>query len=701
MLPRKLTLIAALLALLLPLVSQAQPGKPLTADMLFAWTWVADPQIHPDGSLIAYVRITADKRKDNYRSAIWFIRPDGSGHRQLTGGHARDFAPRWSPEGQRLAFLSTRRGKPQIFILDLEQGGEARQLTHQEKGAGNPAWSPDGGSIAFTSFVPKDNPDNDVAMPAKPEGAEWAAPPKVTTRLHYRHDARGYLPNGFTHIFVIPAKGGPQGAPRAHEARQLTSGDYDHGAPRWSADGTALIFSAVRTPNPDWDINDPEIFSVSVRTGRIQQLTDHRGPDRNPRVSPDGRFIAFSGYDEHWNSYSLPQLYVMNADGSNLRMLTADWDQSVGGGVYSDAYAPFGGRQTMQWAPDSSGIYFLSGHHGSSNLYFASLEGSLRPITRGAHDLRSFSLAPNGSVAGILSTITRPYDLCSFTLENRQPRWLTALNAHLLRERKLYTREMFWYDSFDGRKMQAWLWKPADFDPSKKYPLLLQIHGGPHAMYGEAFAHEYALQASQGYLVLFPNPRGSSGYGQEFGNIIQYAYPGEDYRDLMVGVDELLKRGYVDATRLGVIGGSGGGVLSSWTIGQTQRFAAAVVQRPVINWYSWAGTSDIGYSATRRWFRKPPWEDQEDYMRRSPISYVGNVTTATLVFHSEEDYRCPIDQGAQYYTALKVRQVDAKLVQMPGESHSLRIIGRPSHRIARLLHIMKWLDDHLHPAPAN
>lgn len=690
---KKLTIFAALLTFLFPAFCHAQQSRPLTAEMLFDWTWLADPQIAPDGSVIAYVKITADKMKDNYRASIWLIQPDGSGDRQVTDGTARDYSPRWSPDGKRLAFISTRRDKPQIFILDLEKGGEARQLTNEEKGAGNPAWSPDGQFIAFTSFVPKPDPEHEIIKALKPEKAEWAPPAKIFTRLHYRSDGRGYLPNGFTHIFVIPAEGG--------ESQQVTQGDYDHSAPSWSADGKSLIFSAVRTANPDWDINDPEIYSVEIATGQIRQLTDHRGPDRSPLVSPDGRFIAYTGFDEHWYSYNVPKLYVMNTDGANPRMLTAGWDHSVGGGVYTDASAPLGGGEQMQWAADSSGVYFLSGDRGSTNLVFAPLEGKIRAITEGEHDLRAFSLAANGIIAGVRSTITRPYDLCSFTLENPEPRWLTAVNAHLLEKRKLYNREMFWYKSFDGRMIQAWLWKPADFAPTKKYPLLLQIHGGPHAMYGEAFAHEYALQASQGYLVLFPNPRGSSGYGQEFGNIIQYHYPGDDYRDLMLAVDEVVKRGYVDESRMGVIGGSGGGVLTSWTIGHTQRFAAAVVQRPVINWHSWVGSSDIGYSAMRRWFRQPPWEDAQDYIQRSPITYVGNVTTPTLVFHSEEDYRCPIDQGGQYYVALKVRNVEAKLVQMPEESHGLRSRGRPSHRIARLLHIMHWLDTHLKPPPAN
>ncbi|HYE66043.1 MAG TPA: S9 family peptidase, partial [Pyrinomonadaceae bacterium] len=585
----------ALLVLALAVSVWADDRDRLTVDLFLNWEYVSSPQISPDGSQIVYTRRWTDKVNDKYEDEIWIINTDGSKNRFLVKGSS----PQWSPDGKRLAYIAP--GQPtgaQIFVKWMDTAEET-QLTHLERAPSNIRWSPDGKRIAFNMLVAA-KPGLKINMPPKPDGAKWVEPPRVIDRLNYRADNLGFRPDGFLHIFIIPDTGGTP--------RQITDGDYNHAAPEWMPDSQTIVFSGVRKADAEYLRGGSEIYAASIKGGGIRALTDRHGPDVEPTVSPDGRLIAYTGYDQTDNTYTVSKLYVMNADGGNKRLLSGDFDRS-----------PFG----LQWAPDSSGIYFTTEDRGTNNLFLMPLKGGgAQQITKGDHQLLTTSLSRKGLAAGILSDPNEPGDVVVFGLRQPEPRKLTGVNDDLLEGRKLGRVEEVWYDSVGGKKIQGWVVKPPDFDPSKQYPLLLYIHGGPHIMYGVGFNFEFQNHAAEGYVILYTNPRGSSGYGQEFGNAINNNYPGEDYDDLMKGVDEVIKKGFVDERNLFVCGGSGGGVLTSWIVGHTDRFAAAVSMKPVINWYSFVGTtdgSDWYYN-----FKKLPWEDPTEHLRRSPITYVGN-----------------------------------------------------------------------------
>ena len=632
----------------------------LTIDLYLDWEYMSSPQISPDGTQIVYVRRITDKINDKFESHIWIINFDGSRNRQLIKGSS----PCWSPDGKRLAYISSVDDLSQIFVRWMDTG-EATQITHLDQSPGNIAWSPDGEKIAFTMLVPL-SPPSWIKMPPRPKGAKWADPAMVVDRLSYRNDGRGNRPLGFSHIFSVPATGGTP--------RQLTNGDYDHGAPQWSPDGQTIIFSATRKPDAEYLPGGSEVYALSVKDGQIRALTDRDGPDSNPQVSPDGRFIAYTGYDQKNYSYHVSKLYVMDFDGQNKRLLSEKLDRSIGGVI---------------WAPDSSGVYFDVDDRGTSNIHFAPVSGAIRQITKGTHMLSSLSLASNNWAVGVLSAPWEPGDLVAFSLKQPTPKKITAVNDDLLEGIKLGEVEEVWYKSFDDKPVQGWIIKPPDFNPEKKYPLILYIHGGPHAMYSVAFDFEFQNHAAHDYVVLYTNPRGSTGYGEEFGNAIWYSYPGDDYHDLMKGVDAILQKGYIDEENLFVCGGSGGGVLTSWIVGHTQRFRAAVVMKPVTNWYSFVGTTDGAHWYRR--FREMPWENPQEYLERSPIAYAGNVTTPTMVLTGELDLRCPMEQTEQYYRALKIQKKETVMVRIPGEYHGIG--GRnPTHKIAQILYLRQWFE---------
>ncbi|HVF88717.1 MAG TPA: S9 family peptidase, partial [Blastocatellia bacterium] len=604
-----------MLAAALTASAWANGKERLTLDLYLDWEYVTSPQISPDGSQIVYARRWTDKVNDKFETDLWIMSADGSKNRFLTKGSS----PQWSPDGKRLAYVAP--GQPrgaQVFVKWMETGEET-QLTRLEGSPSNLQWSPDGRKIAFNMFAPA-KPAFTIKMPPRPEGAKWVEPPKVIDRLNYRADGSGFRPEGFNHIYVIPESGGTP--------RQLTDGDYNHGSPEWTPDSQTIVFSGVRQPEAEYLRGAGDIYSVSAAGGPIRALTDRKGPDGDPTISPDGRWIAYTGYDQTEDTYTVSKLYVMGIDGSGKRLLTGEFDR-----------AP----DPVAWAGDSSGIYFTTEDRGTNNLYFVSAKGGApRQISKGNHQLNISSMAKSGTMAGVLTNPNEPGDVVVLSSSQGTPKKLTDVNGDLLEGRKLGDVEEIWYDSVGGKKIQGWVVKPPDFDPSKKYPLILYIHGGPHSMYGVGFNFEFHNHAAEGYLVLYTNPRGSTGYGQEFGNAINNNYPGDDYTDLMNGVDTVIKKGYVDERNLFVTGGSGGGVLTAWIVGHTDRFAAAVSMKPVINWYSFVGTTD-GASWYYN-FKKLPWEDPEEHLRRSPITYVGKVKTPTMLMTGELDLRTPMEQ---------------------------------------------------------
>jgi dipeptidyl aminopeptidase/acylaminoacyl peptidase len=664
-----------------------EPKKPLQPMDVFRIQYADDPQIalHPearagvgaDRRRIVYVRHFFDVMKDRHRSNLWILNTDGHGHEALTTGNQSDSTPRWSPDGNRLLFLSDMGGSVQLYVRWLDSGRTAK-LTDLTSPPLFPAWSPDGRHIAYAAFVAE--PVKPYAdMPAKPEGAEWAAPFKTTNKLTYRHDGGGYVKDGHWHIFVISSEGGA--------ARQLTEGPFDHpdgDSLSWTADGKAILFAANRRTEGEYDPLDTEIFEVSVADRTIKALTDRRGPDTHPVASPDGKWIAYLGFDDRQQGHQNTRLSLMDRAGRNVRVLTDKLDRSVSSPIWDD---------------DSTGLFFLYDDMGQTRIGRVSIDGQLtsplatdvggtsisRPYASG-----SFSVH-KGRIVFTLTRPTHPADI-AVNVDGKTQR-LTHLNEELFADRSVSdAEEIRWKSSQDGKDIQGWLLKPPGFDPKKKYPLILEIHGGPFANYGERFALEPQLYAAAGYVVLYANPRGSTGYGEEFGNLIHHAYPGHDYDDLMSGVDAVVKKGYIDEKNQFVTGGSGGGVLTCWIVGKTKRFRAAAATYPVINWESWVLTTDMTSFGVRNWFPGPPWEHAEHYRQRSPLSLVGNVVTPTLLMTGEEDYRTPISDTEQYYKALKLRKIDTMLVRVPGASHN--VSARPSHLIAKTATILKWFETH-------
>ena len=677
----------------------AENKRPIAETDLYAFRWIAAPQISPDGSRIVYTLVTVNAKHDNYDTSLWIIPVAGGAARQISSG-PRDSGARWSPDGRMLAFQRAPEQKdkdgklqpPQIYLLSME-GGEARPLTDLPKGAGAPAWAPDGHAIAFLSGTlprdsekKKDDEESDV---------------RVIVKAAYRMNGEGYYePDRHNHIWTVAVPEIPAGV---QKAKQVTSGDFNESDIVWSRDGSKLYFTSNRVTEPYYEPPHDEIYSVAAAGGEITKIAAIEGTIGALSLSPDGRRMAFVGSINHGpdmpqRSYSQPDLFVTALDaGSTPRNSTTAYDFDIGGGVGGDQAPPRGsGPSKPYWTADGRAIIVDSAEEGRANLVRVDAEtGKVEPFTAGDHSIFSYSATADGAKAAVLvASPTNIGDLFLLYAAKHMER-LTHINSELFDQLNLTPPETIWYQSFDGRRIQAWVQRPPDFTPGKKYPLILDIHGGPHSAYGFTFDHEFQWMAAKGYLVLYPNPRGSTSYGQEFGNIIQYHYPGDDFKDLMAGVDELIARGWVDPDRLGVTGGSGGGVLTNWTIGHTTRFKAAVSQRSIADWRDFWYTADFTLF-TPFWFRGAPWEQEADFKERSPITYVDKITTPLMLIEGESDFRTPPGAGGeQMFRALKYLHKTAVMVRFPGETHELSRSGKPLHRIERLQHIVAWFDKYL------
>ena len=655
---------------LAPLSAQETRSDTLfTVEKYLDYEQVSDPQISPDGSQIIYTRRFVDKLADRWESALWLVNADGTKNRFLVKGSGA----RWSPDGTRIVY--TAEGEPsgtQIFVRWMDAEGAVSQITRLTDPIGDVKWSPDGKSIGFAMFVPSRN-DLKIDMPSAPRGAKWTEAPKYIDRLHYRYDRRGFLTPGFRHLFVVPADGGTP--------RQVTKGQWSIGFTMegpaasagwdWTPDGRTMVFERRDTATRTYRTGD--IYAVDVNSGVMRRLTTQSGAWSGPAVSPDGRKVAFEGYPAMRVSYRAGDIYILNLDGSGQTKISGTLDRDPG---------------TLVWAPDNSGVYFSVADQGTSNVYFASVGGAVRKVTNGAHMLALASASRNGTVgAGTRSAPKEPADVIRIDLRGGNYAQLTRVNEDLLSRVKLGDVEEIWYTSSGNTRVHGWVVKPPGFDPSRKYPLLMEIHGGPHGMYNVAFNPMFQNFAANGYVVIYTNPRGSTGYGSAFGNAIENAYPSVDYDDLIAGVDAVIAKGYVDTTRMYVGGCSGGGVLSSWVIGHTNRFAAAAVRCPVINWMSMAGQTDIPLF-TYNFFAKPFWEDPTPWLKTSPLMYVGNVTTPTIVMTGELDMRTPMPQSEEYFAALKMRGVPSALIRFEGENHGTG--SRPSNWMRTQLYMMAW-----------
>lgn len=654
---------------LLVLIAVSPSPKPLHAqnsgvslEMYLDMESVSNPQISPDGNRIIFTRGGIDAVNDRRYSGIWVMEADGSRKRFLTQGSSAV----WSPDGSRIAYVAS--GEPrgsQVFVRWMDAEGATTQVTRVEKSPGSLRWSPDGTRIAFTMAV-EDAESWSIKLPPRPQGAQWTEGPKIVSRLDYRADRRGFVDTSHSHIFVVPAEGGTP--------RQLTDGEWDHSGPRWTPDGEEILFSSLREEESDWMWRESEIYSVTVNEGEIRQLTTRHGPDSGPVPSPDGRLIAYQGQDFSRDTYVENGLYVMNADGSNPRRIAGELGRSLA---------------NLTWAPDGSGLYFNASMKGTRNVWFAPVEGEARAVTEGNHMLGFSSMDGNGNMVATVSTYHAPADIWSFNLRNpARMNQLTRVNEDVLAGVAMGDVEEIWYKSTGDLDIQGWIIKPPDFDPSREYPLILVIHGGPHGMYGVGFNHRWQNHAAEGYVVLYTNPRGSAGYGSAFGNEINNAYPDKDFDDLMKGVDEVVSRGYIDEDNLFVYGGSGGGVLTAWIVGHTDRFAAASSNYPVIDWISFVGTTD-GPGWYRN-FEHFPWEDPSEHLRRSPLMYAGNVTTPTMLMTGELDLRTPMPQTEEFYAALKVQKVPTVMLRFKGEYHGTSSI--PSNYMRSQLYIHGWFE---------
>jgi len=676
---RPAILMACLLVPLpLPLTAQETASDTLlTVQHYLDWEQVSDPQIAPDGAQIVYTRRWVNKLEDKWESALWIMNADGSHQRFLVKGSNA----RWSPDGMRIAFLAD--GEPkgtQLFVRWMDAEGAVTQITRVEETPADPRWSPDGKAISFAMLVP-DSTVWKISLPQPPQGAKWTPAPRVVDELHYRQDRVGFMKQGFTHLFLVPAEGGTP--------RQLTSGHWNVGARfdglsarvgyDWTADSKTLVFDGLRDTTWDGQYRVSRIYALDVASGAIRTLVSRPGYWADPTVSPDGRMVAFTGYDSSEHTHRTSDLYAIAIDGSGMRDLSKSLDRDPG---------------DLTWAPDGKAIYFTAPDRGSINVHVTDLGGGVRDVTQGVQVVSLSSVARTLMAVGVGSDPAHPADVVRLDLRKPGSQGLSRLtnvNEDVLANKRLARTEEIWYTSTGGTKVQGWVVKPPSLGPGKRYPLILEIHGGPFAMYNVGFSYMFQNFAANGYVVLFVNPRGSTGYGDGFSNGIDHNYPGPDFDDLMAGVDAVIARGLVDSTRMYVSGCSGGGVLSSWVIGHTTRFAAAAVRCPVIDWIAMAGETDIPLF-TYSFFHQPFWEKADEWLAHSSLMFVGRVTTPTLLMTGELDRRTPIPQTEEYYAALKMRHVPAVMLRFNEEFHGTG--SKPSNFMRTQLYMMSWFEKH-------
>ena len=641
---------------------------------VFELQYARDPQVSPDGSKIVYIRTKMDIMKDGKSSSLWIMNSDGTNHQKLTSLLKNETNPRWSPDGKRISFISNSGdgNGSEIFIywIDSKQYSSISQLDGSPRSLN---WSPDGNNIGFLMFVPEKVLQL-VSPPRKPKNAKWAEKPRITDRLKHEADGSGYMREGFSHIFYISSEGG--------KPTQVTKENYNHRAFDWKSDSKGVVFTSNYNIDWQYDYRNSEIYTINIDGSSLRTLTDRNGPDRGAAVSPDGKRIAYLGYDDKVQTYQTSRLYIMDIDGDNKREIKTDLDRSI---------------TSIKWSSDNKGLYFMYDNEGNTKVAYCSLSGKTTKLVDNVgcttigrpYGGGSYSISKNNHIVYTMTSPYNPADLVIYA--NGKNTRLSNLNYNLLNYKDLGEIEDIWYESsVDGRRIQGWIAKPPGFDPSNKYPLIVENHGGPISNYGDRFSPEVLLYSSAGYVVFYPNPRGSTSYGEEFGNLLYRNYPGDDYHDVMDGVDEMIDQGYIDEDNLFVTGGSAGGIMTAWIIGKNNRFKASAVIKPVMNWISKTLVADnyFGYAYSR--YEGQPWENFNHYWSFSPISLVGNIETPTMVMVGLNDLRTPPSEAKQLYHALKLRKIETVYVEIPGAYHN--ISNKPSQLITKIDHILYWFN---------
>ncbi|MCA1030953.1 S9 family peptidase [Bacillus timonensis] len=659
--------------------------RALNTEDLYELKQVNDPQLSPDGTKIAFTETVIHKEKHEYNSHLFVGDVNGENIRQWTFGDVRDQSPRWSPDGKTISFVSNRSGKSQIYLLNID-GGEPRQLTHCVNGARNPVWSPDGSKILFATSLNASEKVTDVEK-KKGEDKDKKLEPMVVERIRYKSDAVGFLDDKNQHLALITIETG--------EVEQLTEGNTDYTAGCWSPDGERITFTADVSDDADYNLI-ADVFIMTLSDKKIEKVTNSDGGFSNITWSPDGQYLAFLGHKKEFLGATLSRIWVASIETKEISCLTENWDVQIGdvaiGDFHSGSVNP-----GVVWTKDSKGFYFLMSDQGNTGVYYGSLEGEMYPVL--FEDQHVYGLSVNGEThkaVVAISTPTHPGDLYYIDFTNGESKQLTNVNVEFLNSVQLSKAEPITFKAQDDWDIHGWIMKPFGFEEGKKYPTIIEVHGGPHAMYANTYFHEFQMLTAKGFVVVFTNPRGSHGYGQHFVDAVRGDYGGKDYLDVMSATDYVVDTfDFVDEAKLGITGGSYGGFMTNWVVGHTNRFKAAVTQRSISNWLSFYGVSDIGYFFTDWELKGDLIADTEKLWSHSPLRYVDNVETPLLILHGEKDFRCPIEQAEQLFVSLKMRKKETKFVRFPESNHELSRSGNPKLRLDRLNHIKDWFVTYL------
>jgi dipeptidyl aminopeptidase/acylaminoacyl peptidase len=662
--------------------------RPITAEDLYELEIISEVRLSPSGEHVIFVQERVDLKTEKKYTNLWLVPSEGDDPNQFTFGDQKDTHPRWSPDGESIAFLSNRsdQDKPsQIYLISLF-GGEAKPVGEIKGKIGSFGWSPDGDKLLCK--IRKTDPE----VLEQEEDAEKKILGTVKRhydRVRYKFDGEGYLPKERWHIWTVNVNSG--------QAEQLTDhAVFDEIDPTWSPDGAAIAYLSNRSKDPDLAPDAIDLFLMSALDGKTRKLNAPSGEKSLPRFSPDGKYIAYFGTEGHGFWYRNQGLWIVPADNSGEAInLTESYDVHVSPMTINDVGSPE--IMPPTWSQDSKVLYFPIVRHGSSSLCSVDIDGENYSVIAGEDGVvGSYSFnADQTKLSYFMGKIDDPGQIFIQDIESKVAHKISAANEELFSNLDLGSIEEVWIKGPDDNDIQGWILKPPNFDPNKEYPSILEIHGGPLTQYGKFFMHEFYYLAAAGYVVHFSNPRGGRGYGEEHAKAIWGGWGDDDYRDLMAWTDYIESQTYIDGERMGVTGGSYGGYMTVWIIGHTNRFKAAAAQRCVSNLVSMWGSSDLNWIFQEVLNDKPPFEDLEKFWKHSPIKYIGNAETPTLVIHSENDLRCPIEQGEQVFVALKTLGVDTEMVRFPGEFHGLSRNGRTDRRIARLAHILSWFDKYL------